>query len=71
MAYAYNPATGQFDWTDEEEMSAARQGMLGRQADEGLSDYDKFVQTKAGGVGLPPDQIAPNPDGTGNYLLTF
>lgn len=72
MAYAYNPATGQFDWTAEEDgTSAARQGMLYRQAYDDSSDYQKFVQSGAGGLGLTPDRIAPNPDGTGNYLLTF
>ena len=74
MAYTYNPQTGQLEWTEDSEdgpTSGARRGMLESQALDNLSDYDNFVYTQAGGLGLSPDRIAPNPDGTGNYMLTF
>jgi len=55
----------------EDGLSAARRGMLTQQFNEGLTDFQNFVKTGAGGLGLAPSRIAENPDGTGNYLLTF
>ncbi len=69
--YSFNPASGLIEWSgDMEEISAARLGMLYRQADEGLTDYQAFVNRWVMNGGIV-DRVAPNPDGTGNYLLTF
>lgn len=54
---------------DEDAMSGFKSRNLAQEAGE--TDWESFLRAAQLGIGLPANQVAPNPDGTGNALLTF